>query len=109
VTFGNVVLEAMASGLAVVAYDHAAAGQLIHHGDNGLIAPLDDTEAFCALARRRAGETAQVRALGVHARATAATLDWDQVLGLVEDEYSAAIGGPVSEQQGVWSPVLPVA
>ena len=27
-TFGNVVPEAMASGLAVVAYDHAAAGQL---------------------------------------------------------------------------------
>ena len=36
-TFGNVVPEAMASGLTVVGYDYAAAGQLIRHGENGLL------------------------------------------------------------------------
>ncbi len=37
-TFGNVVLEAQAAGLAVVAFDQAAAGQHIRHGHNGVLA-----------------------------------------------------------------------
>jgi glycosyltransferase involved in cell wall biosynthesis len=35
-TFGNVTMEAMASGLAVIAYDYAAARQHIVHGRSGL-------------------------------------------------------------------------
>ena len=69
-TFGNVTPEAMASGLPVLAFDHAAAGQLIEHGDNGWLAPPYDAAAFVRLAqclvlrpRRRAargpGSTAQ--------------------------------------------------
>ena len=46
-TFGNVVLEALASGLAVVAYDQAAAAQHIRHGYNGVLAMPGDEEAFC--------------------------------------------------------------
>ena len=38
-TYGNVTVEALASGLAVVAFDTAAAAQLITHGENGLLAP----------------------------------------------------------------------
>src|SRR5260221_3910742 len=38
-TFGNVTLEAMASGLAVGAYDYAAAQQYLRHGVSGLLAP----------------------------------------------------------------------
>ena len=43
-TFGNVTVEAMASGLPVLAFDHAAAGRLIRHRDNGLLAPLHDSD-----------------------------------------------------------------
>ncbi|HVU33670.1 MAG TPA: glycosyltransferase family 1 protein [Opitutaceae bacterium] len=45
-TFGNVLTEAMASGLAVAAFDYAAARQFIVHGENGLVAPFGDAEAF---------------------------------------------------------------
>ena len=46
-TFGNVVLEALASGLAVVAYDQAAAAQHIRHGYNGVLAlPPDENALF---------------------------------------------------------------
>ena len=55
-TFGNVVPEAMASGLPVVAFDHAAAGQLIRHGDNGLLARLGEASEFCRVARRAAAD-----------------------------------------------------
>ena len=36
-TFGNVTLEAMASGLAVVAFDYAAAAEVVRHGASGLL------------------------------------------------------------------------
>lgn len=103
-TFGNVVPEAMASGLAVLAYDHAAAGQLIRHGENGLLARLDDLAGFCALARRLAGDLAQARALGTQARETAARLDWDHIIQSVEDEYAAAISGPQAQPAAAWPP-----
>lgn len=45
-TFGNVVLEGMASGLATVAYDYAAAAKFIDHGINGLKVEKGDVEGF---------------------------------------------------------------
>jgi glycosyltransferase involved in cell wall biosynthesis len=107
-TFGNVVPEAMASGLAVVAYDHAAAGHLIHHGENGLLAPYDDTAAFCALSRRLATDLPRARALGQQARATAQRMDWARIVELVENEYTAAILAPSSLPRVAWKPALPM-
>ena len=37
-TYGNVTPEALASGLALLAFDYAAAAELVRHGDNGWIA-----------------------------------------------------------------------
>lgn len=91
-TFGNVVPEAMASGLAVVAYDDAAAGQLIRHGENGLLAKLGELSSFCSLARRLAADLAQSRALGLQARAAAERLGWDSIVAAIEAEYLAAMG-----------------
>jgi glycosyltransferase involved in cell wall biosynthesis len=90
-TYGNVVPEAMASGLAVVACDHAAAGQLIRHGENGLLARAGDASEFCRVARRIAGDWVLVRELGTAARATAMQLDWGRIVDAVEHEYAAAI------------------
>ena len=45
-TFGNVTLEAMASGLAVVAYDYAAAKMHITHNKTGVLVPYGDAQAF---------------------------------------------------------------
>jgi glycosyltransferase involved in cell wall biosynthesis len=92
-TYGNVVPEAMASGLAVVAFDHAAAAQLIRHGDNGLLARLHDEADFCRVARSLAGETRHVRAMGARARADAMRLDWGRIVDAIEAEYAAAMAG----------------
>ncbi|MFI7914550.1 glycosyltransferase, partial [Acinetobacter baumannii] len=45
-TFGNVVLEAMASGLPVIAYDYACAHQYLIHGVNGWLSPLGHKNHF---------------------------------------------------------------
>jgi glycosyltransferase involved in cell wall biosynthesis len=51
-TFGNVVFEAMASGLPVVAYDYAAAGAHITNGINGLLATKGDVHNLRQQCRR---------------------------------------------------------
>ncbi len=106
-TFGNVVPEAMASGLAVVAYDHAAAGQLIRHGGNGLLARYDDASEFCRVARGVARELPLLRALGLQARATAGQLDWGCIVQAVEDQYGAAIAAHGDQGRKVWQAVSP--
>jgi glycosyltransferase involved in cell wall biosynthesis len=45
-TFGNVVPEAMASGLPVLAFNDAAAGQLVNSGQSGWLCPLKDESQF---------------------------------------------------------------
>jgi glycosyltransferase involved in cell wall biosynthesis len=78
-TFGNVTLEAMASGLAVLAYDYAAARQHIAHEGSGLLAPFGDSAAFVRLATALASDPARVQSLRLRARAVAEGIDWEQV------------------------------
>jgi glycosyltransferase involved in cell wall biosynthesis len=92
-TFGNVVPEAMASGLAVLAYDYAAASLLIREGDSGLVAPLDDAAAFVRQAVRLATEPALARALGASARRVAERQSWSRIVTLIEQAYASAIAG----------------
>jgi glycosyltransferase involved in cell wall biosynthesis len=108
-TFGNVVLEAMASGLAVVAYDHAAAGQLLRHGDNGLLARLGDEPDFCRWARRLAADLPHTHALGAQARQTALQHDWGHIVEAVEAQYGAAVAGDGAWPTPAWRPALPAA
>lgn len=97
-TFGNVLLEGMASGLVTVSYDYAAAALHVRHGENGLKAPKGDPEAFVRLA---------VEALGRHpgdplraaARESAEMLGWDRVIGEFEHHLVSMAGeaGPTAD------------
>ena len=66
-TFGNVVLEAMASGLPVVAYDYACAHQYIQHGVTGWLSPLGQPATFIQ-AMRQLSSVRQLRQMGKRAR-----------------------------------------
>ena len=90
-TFGNVTTEAMASGLAVVAFDYAAAHRLIRHGDNGALVPFDDSAAFVATAARTATDLANCRVLGARARISVQALDWDSIAAQVEGVMASVI------------------
>ncbi|GGY69042.1 glycosyltransferase family 4 protein [Marinobacter zhanjiangensis] len=75
-TFGNVVTEAMASGLAVVAFDDAAAGEHIRHRENGMLAPRDEDEAFVEHALTLAQQNTLLANIRHQARLDALDLDW---------------------------------
>jgi glycosyltransferase involved in cell wall biosynthesis len=108
-TFGNVTPEAMASGLPVLAFDHAAAGQLIEHGHNGWIAPHGDSAAFVQLARMLAQDRLAAQRSGESARRSALDLGWDAVLRQVESVFISALIahrslGPASSLLARWGP-----
>ncbi len=94
-TYGNVTLEALASGLPVVAYRMAAAAELIRHGDNGMLADPGASDQFVRAAldlvtrpgaRRRAAEAAPQ---------SVAALDWERIHDRLEDALREAIGRPL--------------
>lgn len=75
-TFGNVVLEAMASGLAVVAFDDAAASEHIRSEENGMKVALDDDEGFVDCALRLTDQPTLLSRVRAQARLDALELDW---------------------------------
>ncbi|GGY38375.1 glycosyl transferase [Bacterioplanes sanyensis] len=79
-TFGNVVTEAMASGLAVVSFDYAAAHQHIRHGSNGLLAPFGDEDAFIQQASIVPDSPNLLRGLRQNARQHAEGISWDSIV-----------------------------
>jgi glycosyltransferase involved in cell wall biosynthesis len=83
-TFGNVTLEAMASGLAPVAYDYAAARQYLRHETSALLAPLDDTAAFVRMAARLAGDAGLRSRLRGESRRAAEAASWDRTFDDLE-------------------------
>ncbi|KAA6185500.1 glycosyltransferase family 1 protein [Thiohalocapsa marina] len=90
-TFGNVVTEAMASGLAVVAFDDAAAHEYVSSWCNGVVVPMGCDQAFVDAAVAVAADGHRLRRLGRAARATAETLSWDRVIESVERRLLEAI------------------
>lgn len=82
--FGMVVLEAMASGLAVLSSDCAGAAELIDPGRDGFVEPLDLwVEASVARLRNRA----RLQEIGRAAEGTARKHDWLSVVDAVEQLY----------------------
>jgi glycosyltransferase involved in cell wall biosynthesis len=90
-TYGNVTVEAMASGLPVVAFDCAAAAQTIRDGHSGCLVAAGDDDAFVAATAVLADDTAARTALGRNARTEALRHDWPGVVGRFEAELVSAI------------------
>jgi glycosyltransferase involved in cell wall biosynthesis len=86
-TFGNVTLEAMASGLAVLAYDYAAARQYIDHGVNGFVATPHDGKSFIARGLELLSDDLEFQKLRTHARQTTLDISWANVTKKLEDNY----------------------
>jgi glycosyltransferase involved in cell wall biosynthesis len=92
-TFGNVTLEALASGLAVVAYDYAAAHIHITSGETGVLVPYRDSQAFVDAAVRLARAPQALHQIRQQARAYVAALDWHWVV----ERFAALLTGTLGE------------
>jgi glycosyltransferase involved in cell wall biosynthesis len=92
-TFGNVTVEALASGLPVVAFGYAAAGQLIKSGINGTLVSVDDPGSFVAAARSVAIDATLRQAMAPQARTTALKQGWEPVI----DRFEATLHRVVAQ------------
>ncbi|QQD20649.1 glycosyltransferase [Oceanospirillaceae bacterium ASx5O] len=88
-TFGNVVTEAMASGLALVSFDYAAGQEHVRHLHNGMLAPFADEEAFIRCAGELAERPNLQQQMRAAARAEAETIRWDHIV----DEFIQRLQG----------------
>lgn len=92
-TFGNVTQEALASGLAVLAFRSAAAAELIVDGENGRTVAVGDDAAFIHAALQLAREPSLRRRLGERARQSVIGRDWSGVAEQFANTLREAIGG----------------
>ena len=90
-TFGNVTTEAMASGCVVVAFESAAAGELIRSGVNGWLAGAGREVDFVATARAAVADAVARTVVSEAARATARRLDWGDITARFEGVLEGAI------------------
>ncbi|HKM99846.1 MAG TPA: glycosyltransferase family 1 protein [Candidatus Binataceae bacterium] len=79
-TFGNVTLEAMASGLVVIAYNYAGAKLHITHGETGVLVRFGDVKAFVDSACSLIREPQAVKTIRRQAREYATSLNWPRVV-----------------------------
>jgi glycosyltransferase involved in cell wall biosynthesis len=83
-TFGNVTVEAMASGLPVVAFADGAALELVRTDENGASVDLADHSGYVSEAVRLALNPTACGRMGLAARATALQLDWETIAARFE-------------------------
>ena len=87
----NVILEAMASGLPVVASGISGIPLAVEDGRTGLLVPERDAGALLAALRRLLADPAAAREMGERGRRTAeAELTWDAVAARYREGYEMA-------------------
>ena len=91
-TFGNVLTEALASGLAVAGFDYAAASQFMRHGLNGLAVPCDRPDELIAAAVQLATDPILRAQLRAAARATVEPQSWEHVIARFEADLAEIAG-----------------
>jgi len=86
-TFGNVTLEAMASGLPVVAAGATGAASLVVDGETGALVPPGDAAAFARALAPYCTEPALLREHGDAGERRARAYSWDAINQAVVDTY----------------------
>lgn len=79
-TFGNVTLEAMASGVPPVVARATGSRSLVEDGKTGFVCTPRDAQAFAEATERLVRDTALRHRMGAAARTAAEAYDWHDVL-----------------------------
>jgi len=89
--FGNVTLEAMASGLPVIAADSTGATNLVRRGQTGALVDGTEPRQFAAALAAYARHPEERRRQGAAGVEIAKTMDWDTINSAVVRAYKHAI------------------
>lgn len=90
-TFGNVTLEAMASGLPAVNAIASGSNSLVMEGETGHLVSARDEEGLAAKLEVLVKDEGLRRRMGAAARARALTFSWDAILSGLLDSYQAVL------------------
>jgi len=90
-TFGNVTLEALASGTPVLAFDCAAATEVIADGHNGWVVAEDDDARYVLKALEITQDAATLKTAQSHAAESIRPWDWQEIVSQVEDIFRNAL------------------
>lgn len=90
-TFGNVTLEAMASGVPAVCADATGARSLVRHGTTGFLVPPREPDGFVAPVRQLLTEPALRADMAAASVAASADFTWDAIMLGVVDAYRDAL------------------
>ena len=90
-TFGNVTLEAMASGLTCVCADASGSSSLVLNGVTGFLACPGDAADFASRVTQLIRDPALRADMAAAARARALTFSWDETMSNMLDHYKALV------------------
>ncbi len=89
-TFGNVVTEALASGLALISFDYAAAHEHTEHSRSAMLAPFGDESAFIHAASELQKHSELLSTIRTAARSIAQEISWESIVDeFLQHLYSA--------------------
>jgi phosphatidylinositol alpha 1,6-mannosyltransferase len=90
-TFGQVVLEAMASGLPVIVADRGGPATIVQDGRTGFICPTDNAAAFAERVRLLHHNPTLKLTMAHEARRDAARRPWLSIMRQLETYYTQAL------------------
>jgi phosphatidylinositol alpha 1,6-mannosyltransferase len=103
-TLGLVVLEAMASGLPVIAPPAGGVGDHLRDDVNGVAVPPADVGAMAAAMVALATDGPRTARLAAGARATAEALSWDREMDRLDASYRDVCGARVASPAPLTTP-----
>jgi glycosyltransferase involved in cell wall biosynthesis len=103
-TFGNVVLEAMASGLPVVALRAGGVGEIVQSRTTGvLVEPWVPPAQFASALISLIEDPSRRREMGEAARSYALSQSWDAIMGSLRHRYQAVIEQQAGRPSEEWA------
>ncbi len=90
-TLGMAMIEALASGLPVIAARSGAIREVVAEGENGLLYEPDSAEELATAVRRLLDDDALRRSFGLRARTAAEERDWNASTATLRGYYEEAL------------------
>ncbi|HEY7745993.1 MAG TPA: glycosyltransferase family 1 protein [Desulfuromonadales bacterium] len=98
-TFGNVLLEAMASGLPAVAFDVPGPRDVVRHGETGLLVGKIGAEGLAAALAALIADPARLAGMSAQALRYAAGQNWEAINSVVRRRYLEVVGAAARQRE----------